>query len=225
MHATLAQLTQVRSQLAEEIYRYCTRLIDKIDRTPWFRQGKNMPASEVAVPVRVFKESKRPERSRFGPERADKDSQSTHGPEAPRAYVDPELYEEPTFERRKEVMSWLDERTNLQRGIVLGGPGSGKSFLTQITGVDLANKTRDEVSEQSSGLEELTFPIHLTLARLAKPDLPNDPAEAVLQLLREELQGRSFLTWLEQRMRTSSTWLLGCCLMGSMRFRATISQG
>src|SRR5207249_3372715 len=113
MPTTLAQLITVRSQLAEEICRYCTRLIDKLDHTPWFRQEKNIRASDVAVPVRVLKESTRPK-----PPRSER--------EPSRDYVDPELaalYEEATLEKRKQEVPWHQESAQLRRAIVLGGPG------------------------------------------------------------------------------------------------------
>lgn len=62
MRATLVQLVNIRSQLAGEICQYCNRLIDKLDLTPWFRQGENICAIEVAVPARMLKEPRPPNR-------------------------------------------------------------------------------------------------------------------------------------------------------------------
>ena len=212
MAATLAHLVTIRSQLAEEICLYCTRLIDTLDRTPWFRQGKNIRASDVAVPVRVLKESTGPEPSRSERERTEDDSPNRREREPSRDYVDPELaalYEEATREKRKEEVPWLQERAQVRRAIVLGGPGSGKTFLTQTTGLDLAAAALDAVRKQRTGLDCVAVPVHLTLASLARPDLPPDPAEAVLKLLREEWSPTPcFLSWLKERLRTASTWLL-----------------
>lgn len=97
----------------------------------------------------------------------------------------------------------------VRRAIVLGGPGSGKSFLTQTTGLDLARAALDSVQQQRAGLDAVSLPIHLTLASFARPDLPRDPAAAVMQLLNEELKPTPyFLAWLEQRLCAPSTWLL-----------------
>jgi hypothetical protein len=130
MHATLAQVIAVRSQLVDEICRYCTRLIDKLDRTPWHRRhGKIIRASDVAVPVSVLKESTHPDRPPCERERAEDDSANRHEREPSCDYVDPELatlYEEATLEKRMEEVPWLQERAQVRRAIVLGGPGSGK---------------------------------------------------------------------------------------------------
>src|SRR5437867_10962809 len=104
MAATVAQLIPVRSQLAEEICRYCTLLIDKLDRTRWFRQGKLIRASDVAVPVRVLKESTRPEPPPSERQRAEDDSTNRHEREPSRDFVGPEkaaLYAEDTLGKRK----------------------------------------------------------------------------------------------------------------------------
>src|ERR1041384_6075972 len=114
MTAYLRQLVEVRSQLAEEICQYCTRLVEKLEGTPWFREGQRIRASDLAVPVRVFKESTRLERSRFEGERAEH--------EASRDYLDATqaaLYEDATLgegERKQEV-PWLQEREQVRRAV------------------------------------------------------------------------------------------------------------
>ncbi|HYV32498.1 MAG TPA: hypothetical protein VEO53_15510, partial [Candidatus Binatia bacterium] len=98
----LTELTEQRSVLAEELERYCARLIERLDRTPWFHQGRNIAVGAVAVPMRVLKES-----TRFEPEldkrRSGGDLTEDRLREPAREHVDPELaalYEEATREKR-----------------------------------------------------------------------------------------------------------------------------
>lgn len=210
---TLAALAAQRSWLVEELERYCTSLIEKLDRTPWFRQGQRIRASAVAVPVRVLKESTRPEPRRPGPrgeEGAEPDEPQRR--EAARDYVDPQiaaLYEEAAGEKRQEEVPWAQERLQLRRALVLGGPGSGKSFLTQTTAIELARGVLDLLQERRRGLEAVELPLHFTLASLAGPDLPADPADALLRLVEQGFSpAPCFLGWLKPRLRAHTTWLL-----------------
>jgi hypothetical protein len=93
--------------------------------------------------------------------------------------------------------------------MVLGGPGSGKSFLTQITAIDLAQEVIKSVVEGRADFETLALPVHFTLTNFSKLELDADPTKAVLSLLQNEwAPAPCFLTWLAQRLRSRSTWLL-----------------
>ncbi|MCX6876566.1 MAG: HEAT repeat domain-containing protein [Verrucomicrobia bacterium] len=211
--ATLAQLVAVRSQLTEAVLDFLQKLEQRLDRTPWFRDRKPIAASAIAVPVRVLKESTRPEPPRPGPRGEDADEAGKGEPrEASRDYVDPEiaaLYEEATREKRREGVPWQQERLLIHRAVVLGGPGSGKSFLTQTTALDLARAALDALQKRQAGLDTLDLPLHFTLARFADPTLPPDPADAVLELVgRDFSPPPCFLAWLKQRLRSRTTWLI-----------------
>jgi tetratricopeptide (TPR) repeat protein len=56
MSATLARLLSCRSQFAEELEAYYQALVKCFDSTPWSQHGKQIRASDVAVPVRVLTE-------------------------------------------------------------------------------------------------------------------------------------------------------------------------
>src|SRR5262245_40194926 len=127
MNASLRQLVGVRSRLAEELEGYCEGLVARLDATRWFREGRNILGSDIAVPVRVVKESTRPE-----PKEGEKGGGAEEAPgskagrEPARDYADPEvaeLYEEPTREKRKEEVAWEQERAAVKRAVVQGGPG------------------------------------------------------------------------------------------------------
>lgn len=124
MPATLEQLIAVRSQLAEGLRSYYETLINLLDRTPWYRQGKLIQASSVAIPIR--KEAK--------PPRKDEDDRYRNllGPEIAASYEKAGL-----LERREEV-SLKDELHRVKRAVFIGAPGGGKSFLTKTIALELA---------------------------------------------------------------------------------------
>lgn len=89
MPTKLTQLVTVRSQLAKAVLKYLRGLEEKLDRTPWFRGGKPICASAIAVPVRVLKESTRLEPPRPGLPRDEADqSEDRQRHETARDYVD-----------------------------------------------------------------------------------------------------------------------------------------
>jgi hypothetical protein len=75
------------------------------------------------------------------------------------------LYEEP-LKRRKEA-AWADERENIQRAVILGAPGGGKTFLTQTTSLDLARAGLQSLKERTKSMRELPCPVCLNLEDLA----------------------------------------------------------
>ena len=210
MPATLQKLIKkARSQLAEELRCYYRRLIHSLDRTPWYRNGQSIPASAVAIPIRVLKEeTRRPERLWD----RDDDREDEARNEPARRYVDPELaalYEEPTFVKRRQEVAWKDERPNIKRAVVLGAPGGGKSFLTLTTAMELAWEARRALAAWRQPLEALYLPVSLRLVDLARPDLSRDPAEAIMQLLRDQYQlSARFEAWIRTRLTTDRCWLV-----------------
>jgi hypothetical protein len=87
--------------LADDIGAYCGGLVRQLDRTPWHRDGRNLKAGAIAVPVRILKQSTRPD-----PRERKEDPE--HEPErtSPREYTDPELarpYEEAAREGKSSA--------------------------------------------------------------------------------------------------------------------------
>jgi hypothetical protein len=208
MTATLEQLVNVRSQVAEDLQRYYERLIDTLDLTPWHRRGNLIRASEVAIPARVLKEETKPARARM----PGRDSEDERDKEPARDFVDPEiaaLYEEPTGLKRREEVAWKDERRHVKRAVVIGAPGGGKSFLTEITAVDLAQESLQLLQEQRASLDGLPFPVHVELSALAQPGLSADPGDALMQLLKQKYDPSPRLeAWMRAKLRTEQCWLI-----------------
>jgi hypothetical protein len=208
MPATLEKLVKVRSQVAEDLKHYYERLIDALDRTPWHRRGNLIRASEVAIPARVLKEETRPPRAPM----SRRDSETARDKEPARDFVDPEiaaLYEEPTLVKRREEVAWKGEQQRVKRAIVIGAPGGGKSFLTEITAVEQAQDALDQLREHRASLDGLPFPIHVELSDLAQPGLSADPADALMRLLRQKYDPSPRLeAWMRAKLRSEQCWLI-----------------
>jgi hypothetical protein len=205
--ATLHEATGIASGLARDLRAYYEALIDKLSETPWkHADGLPVRTEDIAIPVRVLKEQPR-ETGR----RRDREQNDERDRRLP--YVDPEVaryYEEPTLERRKELVDWRTEQGNIQRAVVLGAPGGGKSFLAALTAIGLA---REGLAALADGrpLDELPVPVHLDLADLAKTlDNQDDPARALVDVLRRSTPRLKDIAWdwIAERARSDRGWLL-----------------
>ena len=176
MDEARAQLVEIPPLLAESISQFYDAVIANLDRTPWSHHGsgEKIPASQVAVPARVIKQVTERER-RERKEREDDE----------RRRVDPEVavfYEEPRLDRDHEEVTWEIERSNLTRAVLKGAPGGGKTFLAQITALDLARKGQQQLS-RAEDLDRLPLPIMMELKELESDTLPKDLATALLEVL------------------------------------------
>jgi hypothetical protein len=212
MVATLEHLVAVRSQLAEELRDYFSQLVETLDRTPWFRAGEIIRASEIVIPPRVFKVDTTPALPRTARRIGAQTNEAAQSYWTLQDLIGPEvaaLYEEPAWLERQVEVNWDEERGHVQRAIVLGAPGGGKSCLAGALVVDLAAKAREAIDQQTVSLEELPLPVHLQVAELANPDLPASPLEAVLALLRQKYRLSSQLEqWLHARLPGEQGWFI-----------------
>jgi predicted NACHT family NTPase len=105
----------------------------------------------------------------------------------PRRPVDPEVaryYEEPVeYEEARESVLWEREMGQVRRGVILGAPGGGKTFLTRWTALRLAEESLKRLDE-GTPLEDLPLPVHVELPRLAK-HLGGTPEDALGACLAE----------------------------------------
>lgn len=118
------------------------------------------------------------------------------------------MYEEPVWTERHEVVRWVDERARVQRAIILGAPGGGKSFLTDNTAVELASKALDDLDQRRVAVDQIPLIIHLQLADLAGKGLPTDPVEAVLRAMAPAPLTDRLKAWMRHRIPTNSCWLI-----------------
>ncbi len=204
---TVAGALPVAAGLIQELIEYYERLIESLDRTPWYRRGELIRVSQVAIPVRVLKEDTRPPRPPI-PGQEDDDKRSR---DPARALIDPEiahLYEEPMGLTRREELPWVRELPKIERAIVIGSPGGGKSFLTETTAIKLAEDALTQL-QQHLPLDSVPLPVYLELSDLAKEDLPPDLADALITLINQRYTISEWLNvWVRERLTTRHCWLI-----------------
>jgi HEAT repeat protein len=66
-----------------------------------------------------------------------------------------------------EISSWDEETDKVHRGIILGDPGFGKTWLLKHEGVGLAKKGADELRQETKSEDEVILPIFVRLSELA----------------------------------------------------------
>jgi HEAT repeat protein len=204
MPATIAQLVNIRSTLAESIAHYYQAVIANLDRTPWSHLDSNekIPASQVAIPARVVKRI--PERELKERNNCEEDNL--------RRRIDPEiarLYELPHLGRDREVVAWAREQFNLELAVLKGAPGGGKTFLSQTTALDLTRQGQEQLEAHSTELGRLPLPIVVELKELADGALPRDLAGALIEVLSQHYPVRGRLeTWITTKLPTRDCWLI-----------------
>lgn len=167
MAAMLAQLINVRSQLAEAALDYLTQLADRLDQTGWWRGSARLKASEIAVEPFVFTMRKRERPARSGPDRERRETDVER--RSPMDEIEAERYELPVKVEEREEERW---RQVVRRGRVRlglkGAPGSGKTFTTRQTMVALAREAAAQLERRQVGVEEVELPVWVTAKHLAQ---------------------------------------------------------
>jgi hypothetical protein len=204
MSGTVQQLVNVRSSLAETIEKYYLALIEKAEHTPW---GTGVRASAIEIPARVLKEDTRPERERRSKREREEDDREDSRDWRPQ--MDPSiaaLYEQPIGE--KEEAPWEQERLNVQRAVILGAPGGGKTFLTQTTALALAKQGLEEREKRSKPLDQLPLPIRVDLNDLASESGSDDLLDILAPLVSKNYKLPALEPWLRRNLKADNCWLI-----------------
>ena len=148
-HATLEQLGRVRSQLAERLELYLEHFaglgrLPEQPESPWL--GERSLAQVYIDPV-VIKEKKQ----------SDRKPNRDHEPE-----------EE---EERGERVRWKREWRRGRRFFLVGEAGTGKTTLTRLTMQWEAQQSLAALQNQTRSVDELVFPVWVSLGAVAKHGL------------------------------------------------------
>jgi HEAT repeat protein len=208
---TVKQAAEAASGIARQLKVYYEALISRLDGTPWRHEdGRTVTARDIATSPRVV------ERGRFTATRSEAGQDAERGEDWEPAlfyagWGRARYYEEPDLEG-KQLLKWEEERGRAQRAVILGAPGGGKSFLTALTAISLAEQGLQNLQE-GVPLEELPLPVHLDLTDMART-LESGSEEPEAALLRtvcdhspRELEP-SFWSWLGERAKTGQGWLI-----------------
>jgi HEAT repeat protein len=116
------------------------------------------------------------------------------------------LYEQPIGE--KEEAPWEQERLNLQRAVILGAPGGGKTFLTQTTALALAKQGLEEREKRSTPLNQLPLPIRVDLNDLASESGSDDLLDILAPLVSKNYKLPALEPWLRGNLKADNCWLI-----------------
>jgi hypothetical protein len=205
MGATVADLMAVRSTLACQLECYYSTLIDWVDKTPWYKDGVGIRASSLAIPARVIKSTKddRHQSNSRGQWGWDDDPHTSQDSGLAR------VYEEPESRTHRATVLWQEELLNVTRGVVLGAPGGGKTFLTATTAIRLAKDGTSKLSARSLALDELPLPLWLELKRLPGGEAAaTDPVSILKSQLSSQFGVSLPAAYILDRLVSPNCWLI-----------------
>jgi hypothetical protein len=198
---------RVRSQLARDLLRYYKQLLDGLDRTPWLHGGVPLRARTVAIPIRVRKRvAPRPALARPG-----YDGRQYLLTAVAAADGNPEsdpLYNQRAPDAEYQEVAWSEEHQRVHRAIVLGGPGDGKSFLTQVTAITLVQEALMHLRTQRVALDTLPLLVHLSLDRLVQQERLQLSDVLIARLQEQYGLSPRLEAWMRQQMPTAYCWLI-----------------
>jgi HEAT repeat protein len=200
MAATLDQLCEVRSQLAEEVLGFLHHLSGLLEATPWVRRGgERIGVTEIAIEPTVLTKEERPHRLPLKQGRNERELLEER--RSPMEEIEARRYELPERVEEREELRW---RQLMQRGrtrlAVKGAPGSGKSFATRYTVIELACSAAERLRQWGISVDQVDIAIWVTTQALAQASA-RDIVEALKEALEQSLPGLKV-------SRRVSAWLL-----------------
>jgi antitoxin component of RelBE/YafQ-DinJ toxin-antitoxin module len=179
MKATLQQLVQVRSQLAESLMEYFRQVMEAPDLPetipPYL--GERTPTALYIAPD-VLKWERKPEPTTTRPDADGRGRGAKDRDEQPKTQFAAEardigeetIYGEHERETERRV-AWANERRQMglkqnRCAVVLAPPGQGKSLLTQMTASELAKESYIVLDEQREDVQSVSLPVVVTLQSL-----------------------------------------------------------
>ena len=191
---------------------YLNALERKYEKTPW----EDKRVEDIDVPVRIIKKVYRPVR-RPGEE----DEATGDGGEQVKRSEHDRIRERTYLEGFIETVPWKQEYQRMQAGalkrvVIIGAPGGGKSFLTQLLTLQLVKEAREKI-RQSDLFADVDLPVRLTFRDLMRRlDTPDDLEQALSKAVLESLRGGDeipeqkdpFWRWLIRHLQSSRGWLI-----------------
>jgi hypothetical protein len=159
------------SGLVSEVLAYLHEAQERLGELPRF-YPKHFQFDEVRVKVKVSEERRKYdeiiERER---ERLRREGLTDFDDERQSPYLRRSLPEEGDEVKRPEIriLDWDKEvREKLQRGVILGDPGFGKTWLLCYEGRLIAREQAEKLKKREIGLSEVIIPIFIRLSDLAR---------------------------------------------------------
>jgi HEAT repeat protein len=194
MTTSLNTLCTLRSRHAEEIKGYLARVIEVADRTLWSRQGTPVRPTDIAIPIRTIVEDRSLDK-----DRQEQDEQEKRLREKIDAYklTDPnraKLLEFELSDKKRKFARWDQELFRSGKVLVKSGPGGGKSFLTAISAIRLADRGLKDFDEKRIPVDAYHLPILIELPKWVDQCSKEDPSAAFFEYL-QQTYGMSEMLW------------------------------
>lgn len=178
--ATTEELVAVRSCMTNAAIAYLNHLADKLDESPWFRDGQPMRLSDVHIPPYVWKEERRSVSMPDGEGKGsggEKDWRpSGYDPAAADREAGPRL-ERTTRQVRVPWEAEVHPAYRTTALVLVGGPGFGKTTTLQWTARQMALKAIAELEAHQHSCDNVPWPVLTDLDSWA--DTHGQPRESL----------------------------------------------
>lgn len=192
MTATLEQLIQVRSQLAEEMVDYLDGLAERAAELPKYYPAHLRAAEEGKTPFDDIRQMVQVVEDRSAFERwmaEEQERMRAAGQDFDRIAYKPKrsLMEEEESDERDRTrrdrpappppFQWDENAgSRFKRAVILGDPGFGKTWLLRYEARRLARAAAEQLRHHLSGFDQITLPIFVRFSELNQSDNPIEDA-------------------------------------------------
>ena len=183
--STLDDLVAVRSYEVETAITFLGYLAEKLDKTPWLRDGRPVRLSEVHVPPSVLKEELYRSDLSYDLSYLEGDSGNSFDPVG-YGLTNKEVAPHRQTQKRRARLPWDEEFKRSTRTaplLLIGGPGFGKTSLLAWAARQMAIEAKTKLETSTATPDEVQWPMVTDLDTWARqPGLPQESfGAAVLQ--------------------------------------------
>lgn len=206
---TLEKSVEVRSQVVEEVLAYLGKFAERLGRLPQF-YPQGFTFDEIRVKVRVSSERLRARSIQEEQEARRRAGLGEGFQENP--YPHPRGEEGYSKEDKESIiLDWDEEvRRRLKRGVILGDPGFGKSWLLKYEGRKLALEEAEKLKGRRAEVKELTLPFFCRLQELAEEG-KREIKDRLIELLKRdypELTSKQIVSLFKEKRENGQLLLL-----------------
>jgi predicted NACHT family NTPase len=170
MAPTLEQLVKVQSQSTTWLIRYLRSLMDLPNRdVPPYLAGRQL--TDLYVPPDVQKVESRDGQDRGRTQR--RGAASLVEEEQGRFWLDDD---------KRTRVAWERERKTIERAVILGRPGEGKTLLARMSVRTIAEASLTDLTTQQKGVRDVIIPVCVRLADVAEKGSVEAAVEAAVRI-------------------------------------------
>jgi HEAT repeat protein len=194
MTTSLNTLCTLRSRHAEELKAYLARVIEVADRTLWSRQGRPVRPTDIVIPIRTIVEDRSLDKDRQEQDEREKQLRDKIDEYKITDSNRAKLLEFELGEKKRKFARWDQELFRPGKVLVKSGPGGGKSFLTAISAIRIAERGLKDFDEKRIPVDAYHLPILIELPKWVEQCSKEDPSAAFFEYL-QQTYGMSEMLW------------------------------